>query len=578
MKKILTLLGVLFLLGSVSVVARADSTALPEEAIVSYHSSVAVNSDNSVDVSEKIIYNTGPQNRHGIYRDIRPFSSQNIRMSIENVSVFDENGNPYPFQVSDFGTYVRVKIGDPNKTFVGQNTYIINYHATRAVAQLQDLDEIYWNTTGNDWLIPIYKADAVVFLPNGVSATQFSCYYGINGSTNQCSDGSNASSTYTFSTSNLNPKEGLTVAVGFAKGVVAPYSAADKSSVFFDTYLPWIISGLLPILTLIFSLLYWYKKGRDAKGKGVIIPQYDVPDSLTPMEVAGILNEEVTTKDVSAEIIYLATKGYIKINQLEDSFIGFIKRTDYELVKLKDFSDLPNEFDQKLIKALFESDQKTVRLSSLKSVFFEDASEVITSSLDSLLNKGYYSNLGRMKTIGNRMVMIAFMSVWASMFFGGILGGVFLKGNFVPVAAGIFLSIVIYAIVSHFSPAKTMKGVVTKEYILGLKNYLQIAEKDRLLFHDAPEKKPEVFEKLLPFAMVLGVADIWAKEFEGIYNTPPSWYSSPHNTVFNAVILSHSLGDFNSFAASSMSASSGGGSGGGGFSGGGGGGGGGGGW
>ena len=330
MKKILTLLGVLFLLGSVSVVARADSTALPEEAIVSYHSSVAVNSDNSVDVSEKIIYNTGPQNRHGIYRDIRPFSSQNIRMSIENVSVFDENGNPYPFQVSDFGTYVRVKIGDPNKTFVGQNTYIINYHATRAVAQLQDLDEIYWNTTGNDWLIPIYKADAVVFLPNGVSATQFSCYYGINGSTNQCSDGSNASSTYTFSTSNLNPKEGLTVAVGFAKGVVAPYSAADKSSVFFDTYLPWIISGLLPILTLIFSLLYWYKKGRDAKGKGVIIPQYDVPDSLTPMEVAGILNEEVTTKDVSAEIIYLATKGYIKINQLEDSFIGFIKRTDYE--------------------------------------------------------------------------------------------------------------------------------------------------------------------------------------------------------------------------------------------------------
>ncbi len=578
MKKILTLLGVLFLVGSVSTVTRADSQVLPEEAIVSYSSSISVYTDNSVDVSEKIVYNTGPQSRHGIYRDIKPFSSQNIRMSIENVSVSNENGDSYPFQVSDFGTYVRIKIGDPNKTFVGQNTYIINYHATRAIGQLQDLDEIYWNVTGNDWLIPIYKADAVVFLPNGVNSTQFTCYYGASGSTYPCSDGTTASSTYTFSASKLSPKEGLTVAVGFAKGVVAPYSASDKSSIFFDTYLPWIISGLLPILTLIFSLLYWYKKGRDAKGKGVIVPQYDVPDGLTPMEVAGIVHEEITTKDVSAEIIYLATKGYIKINQLEDSFIGFIKRADYELVKLKDFSDLPNEFDQKLVKALFETDLKSVRLSSLKDVFYEDAVDVITSSLDSLLNKGYYSNLGRMKNIGNRMVMIVFMSVWASMFFGGILGGVFLRGNFLPVAAGVFLSIVIYAIISHFSPAKTLKGVTAKEYILGLKNYLQIAEKDRLLFHDAPEKKPEVFENLLPFAMVLGVADIWAKEFEGIYTTPPSWYSSPYNTTFNAMVLSHSLGNFNSFAATSMSSSPRGGSGGGGFSGGGGGGGGGGGW
>ena len=127
MKKILTLLGVLFLVGSVSTVTRADSQVLPEEAIVSYSSSISVYTDNSVDVSEKIVYNTGPQSRHGIYRDIKPFSSQNIRMSIENVSVSNENGDSYPFQVSDFGTYVRIKIGDPNKTFVGQNTYIINY-------------------------------------------------------------------------------------------------------------------------------------------------------------------------------------------------------------------------------------------------------------------------------------------------------------------------------------------------------------------------------------------------------------------------------------------------------------------
>src|SRR6185436_19560328 len=115
---------------------------------------------------------------------------------------------------------------------------------------------------------------------------------------------------------------------------------------------------------------------------------------------------------------------------------------------------------------------------------------------------------------------------------GPILG----KANAFRLAMGIFASIIVYSFISRFFPAKTEKGVAAKEHILGLKEYLQIAEKDRLEFHNAPEKKPEVFETLLPYAMVLGVANIWAKEFEGIYNEPPSWYSGPSSTAFNAIV------------------------------------------
>ena len=82
--------------------------------------------------------------------------------------------------------------------------------------------------------------------------------------------------------------------------------------------------------------------------------------------------------------------------------------------------------------------------------------------------------------------------------------------------------------------------------------------------------------------MVLGVADIWAKEFEGIYTAPPSWYSDSSGSAFSAVAFSHSISNFSSFATGTMgsspSSSSSGGSGGGGSSGGGGGGGGGGSW
>jgi uncharacterized membrane protein len=554
--------------------AQAGDPASLQESIDTFNSIITVNVDNSVDVTETITYNTGPQERHGIFRNIYPYSSTGKKMSIENVSVEDKNNNPYIFQVSNSGQDIRIKIGDPDKTFTGQKIYVVKYHATKAIAQYQDFDEIYWNVTGNEWQMPIFSASASVLLPGATIATQSACYFGPKSSTEQCQLKNNQNGIYNFDApSTLLNGEGLTVAVGFPKGVVAAYTNTDKVAGFFDMYSVWLLAGILPILTLILSLWYWYKKGRDPKGTGVVVAEYDVPDNLTPMEVAGIVNQIVTAENISAEIIYLATQGYLRIAQTEERTLGIFKSTDYELSKLKDFSDLPNEFDQKLLNALFNSDVGVIKLSELKNVFYKNVGPITTAVMDALFGKSYYKNLGSKAAKIYAIIIPIMVALLAlSRFF-------IFDANILPIFLSLIVSIIIYNIISRFFPAKTEKGVAAKEYILGLKDYLQIAEKDRLIFHDAPEKKPEIFEKLLPYAMVLGVANIWAKEFEGIYTTPPSWYYGPNNGAFNAVIFTHSLSHFSSFASSSMSSSpSGSGSGGGGFSGGGGGGGGGGGW
>lgn len=213
--------------GSSLSVARASTENQPsaQELIRSYISNILVNKDNSIDVVETISYNAGPQERHGIYRDIYPYSSQNRKMSIDNVSVADEMGNPYIFQTSYSGQNFRIKIGDPNQTFNGQKTYVIKYHATRAVSQLKDIDEIYWNVTGNEWLVPIYQTQVSVVLPDGAISTKSACYYGPKGSTEQCSSADFlVNHFYVFNApSKLNIGEGLTVAVGFPKGIVVPY-------------------------------------------------------------------------------------------------------------------------------------------------------------------------------------------------------------------------------------------------------------------------------------------------------------------------------------------------------------------
>jgi len=567
---------------SPKVQAQSEEVGLnSSEFIESFITQIKVNTDNSINVTENIVYNTGTEEEHhGIYRDIFTTSSQDRKMSFEDISVEDEFGNYYQYTTSKNGNTFQIKIGDPDTTFSGQKIYIIKYRVTRAVAQLKDVDEIYWNVTGNNWNMPIYEAWAIVTLPVATSGLQAACYFGEMGSTNQCEPEKNDDGVYLFSVyEGLNSYEGLTVAVGFSKGVVIPYTPADDFRDFLLKYLGWLIAILLPLLTLIFSLKYWYKNGRDPKGTGVIVAQYDVPENLTPMEVSGIVNENVSATHISAEIIYLATKGYLKINQLEEKTLGFFKTTDYELIKLKDFSDLPNDFDQKLLKGLFESSKGTVKLSDLRYKFSSTAESVITKSLNSLVGKKYYKNLGRIKSGPARLFTILFVAIWASGFFGIITGVVFFPDNPLPIILGIFVSVITYGIVSHFNPAKTVEGVRLKEYLLGLKDYLCIAEKDRLEFHNAPEKKPEIFEKLLPYAMVLEVSDIWAKEFEDIYTTPPNWYSGSSSAAFSAVDFSHNLSSFSSFASSSLSAThSSGGSGGGGSSGGGGGGGGGGSW
>jgi uncharacterized membrane protein YgcG len=137
-------------------------------------------------------------------------------------------------------------------------------------------------------------------------------------------------------------------------------------------------------------------------------------------------------------------------------------------------------------------------------------------------------------------------------------------------------------------PSRTRKGAAAKDAAEGLKLYLETAEKDRIAMLQSPnapyaDKSPEpvktveLFEKLLPYAMVLGVEKQWAEQFSSIYTTPPDWYNGNWST-FNAGYLASSLNDSMSAMNSSFAAPSSGSSGFSGGAGGGGGGGGGGGW
>jgi uncharacterized membrane protein len=111
--------------------------------------------------------------------------------------------------------------------------------------------------------------------------------------------------------------------------------------------------------------------------------------------------------------------------------------------------------------------------------------------------------------------------------------------------------------------------------------YMDKAERYRQKYLE----KENIFEKLLPYAIMFGITTMWIKKMKNIYGEEyfntyhPAWYYGAGLASFNADTFGAQISQISSNMASTMSSSpSSSGSGGGGFSGGGGGGGGGGGW
>ena len=513
------------------------------EVIDSFDAEVKINSDASFAVSEKIQYDFGTAQKHGIFRDI-PIKYQarggNYNLRVSEISVTDEMSDNYNFTTSYPGNDLEIKIGDADKLVSGKKIYVINYVIKRAINYFDTQDEFYWNATGNGWLVAIKKATLKVSLPQDVKSEllKSDCFQGSFGSAEKCQNNLVDSAGFYSSGRELAPGEGLTVVFGFPKGIVHEPSFGEK---FLETLKD---NGILflPLLVLFFMLWLWRKKGRDPQGRGTIIAEYDAPDNLTPLEVGTVADEKADKKDISAEIIYLAVKGYLKIKKTESKIL-FITSTDYVLEKLKNAETLENDFDKKLMSALF-SDGENVKISDLKNVFYESVKEINEKIYANVCAKGYFPK-------SPEKIRKIYLEIGIGLLlFGFFLGG--LWGVWGVVSFIFSGSIVI--IFSFLMPQKTLKGVTAKEYILGLKEYLSVAEKDRLKFHNAPEKNPERFEKLLPYAMVLGVEKEWAEQFKDIYKQNPSWYEdgtgSP--TALNSLIFVNSLNSFSSEANASL--------------------------
>lgn len=561
-------------------------TAARAEWINSYITNLTIQKDGLVGVQEKIVYDFGDENKHGIFRTI-PYSYRarggRFRLYLSDFKVTDENENPVPFTTSNNGSDITIKIGDANTTLSGVHEYDISYTVRRALNFFKDHAELYWNAVGSDWQVGSDFASTTVTLPDFVSARQLTatCYSGEEGSNAQCDSHEllrgphDTAYGVVYAQQKLLPYHPLTVVIGFPLGLVSPPTWQEKVGDFVRDN----ILLALPFTIGILMYVYVRQRKKAVDNNDVIIAQYEAPPGFTPSKVGMLYNGGFDDKHVAAEIIGFAVSGYITIAKQAAS-ANLNGKPDYRLTILKIPSDL-SSWQQSLWNGLFggTNNGESVSMSTRSTELYKARVAMEKAIGEQLVEEKLFAK--NWKRRGTGLFCLGILLIGALIGIGGELYAYMGTTSIVS----IILTIIILWYGASQLPVVTKLGDKMVENIKGLELFLTVTEKDRMQFHNAPDTSPALFEKLLPYAIALGVEKQWATRFESMYTQPPQWYVADTAGNFSLAFFVSNVHTFHSSVSASVShgapkgSSASGSSGfGGGFSGGGGGGGGGGSW
>ncbi|MFB7883713.1 DUF2207 domain-containing protein [Microbacterium sp. NPDC056057] len=519
------------------------------------------------------------QNR-GMRRSI-PDSYLGAPLHPELVSITDETGAPRAEETeSEDGYYSMTSRADD---FVhGRQTYVFTYTLQNVTHYFADtgVDEFYWNVNGVQWPQPFGRITARVTMPADLEAARTgaqACYVGSQGSTQTCPI-EDAEGTIAASVENVQPYQTLTIAIGFDPDTFTEFDPSYLASPW-----GWLQSGVAALglgTAFVLAAVTRRRHLRDEPGRPVIIAEYTPPRGIDALESAVLLGR--TTKAIPAEVLEQAVVGSIRIEEGPPKWFGGTKlKAVLVNPSLADGDGrmlLPGLFPMGMAGEEFEFGRSDTRFSTT-------AQKVLKAASAELSSRG----LRRKVPLSARAwpVVIAIVSAVLVLLFGiGALAGYVTAWVPILLIIGSVLVVLLVAGMVSRKPL-TAAGAETRDHLLGLKEFIEWAEADRIRMLQSPQgaervrvdvsdprMKLKLYETLLPYAVVFGQEKKWAEELAVLYGSgnSPGWYSG--STGFNAAAFSAGISNLSTSASSSSTSggSSGGGSAGGGGGGGGGGG------
>ncbi|HEX5016253.1 MAG TPA: DUF2207 domain-containing protein [Actinomycetes bacterium] len=599
--------------------ASSASAAAGDGFIPRYDVDIVVNQDGTLDITERIDY-TFTDSSHGIYRtianrypvtetftpegsDTEIDTSYDRVIDIDDIEVTSPSGAPTDLDINQEGQALVIRIGDPKETISGPQNYVITYTVTGALNSFENHEELNWNAIATEWLVPIQQATVSIRAPEVQDAR---CFMGAYGARFRCETLKVRQTSVEASQRQVGNGIGVTIVVAMPPGSVdvpePMYEQRWSLERAFTIDRSTVGAGVAALALGGVGVWALLRRGRDRRYVGQIPGlspvagtsaaeevrpfgdspegpvEWSPPDDLRPGLLGTLIDEQANVLDVTATIVDLAVRGYLRIDEIPDA--GLFSSRDWQLVQLKGGDADLLDYELKLFAALFDG-RNVVKLSELKRTFAADLAKVQNSMYDELVYRKWY----RRRPDSTRTSWGLF-SVLLVVLAGGVTYLLARYTHFGIVGIALIVAAIALVIASRAMPARTGAGSAVLARTLGFRRYLATAEAGQIRF----EEGEDIFSKYLPYAIVFGEADRWAKVFAslaaaggGAAAAAPAvhWYTSPHPWTyasFGESVNSFSVTTSGSISAAAASSKSGFGGGGGGFSGGGFGGGGGGGW
>jgi uncharacterized membrane protein YgcG len=454
----------------------------------------------------------GREIRRGILRDFptdyRDRLGNRVNVPFDVIEV-KRNGARESWALERLSNGARVRIGRGDFMLPrGEHVYEITYRTARQIGHFPDHDELYWNVNGNGWTFPFDHISAEVQLPKAVPANELraEAYTGSQGARGRnyqqmIRDGAVGFS----STARFPPYQGMTIVVGFPKGIVHQPG--------FTTRAGWLLSqnrGVaagLAGLALMFGFLYWrwWLVGRDPRA-GPKFPRYEAPKGLSAAAVRFIDKQGYDNRCFAAALLGLGSRGYLRIRQRADG---------YEV-----------ESTKKAVECL-PGERSVAALAARGRVIGSTYDETVQNMVG--MHQRELRLLHDEKTFSKNHGSLAIGVLLGA----ATLGAMVLMDASAPMIGAVALVAVVTLIgFYHWLPSYSVAGRTLQDEIEGLRQYLGVAERDELARRKAPPKTPQEFCRFLPYAFALDVEKTWADRFAialgaaAVAQAVNEWYQS----------------------------------------------------
>ena len=544
-----------------------------------------VTETNDIQITEEmdVFFN---YDKHGIYRVIPEKNTiiadgdkKQIDARVSNITVNEK------FTSTSQDGYKILKIGDKDKTIVGDKKYIIKYTYSIEKYNTKDgIDEFYFNIVGDKINTTIGSVEYNIEFPKKYNKENIYLYsgrdeYKINGE------------------ETLNKEKGIgtdilsdTVIAGRIDKLILPFRAVTLRIklgkdyfILRNNYTDILakIGTAVAVMTFIYTLIILYKYGRDKKLSDIIT--FKLPKELDVSNTYYLKYKTTTDyrKIVPALIIEFANEGYIEIgdgaDRQEKGIFAKKPKDRFDIVKIKDYNG--NQYRKKIFDALFskgdvltEKNIKKVGQNIVTAV--TEGEEVMQNSK---FDKEVYDQSGLKhvwKIIGMTIIPLIILFLGAVSFVGSI-GLTFKIISTIAILISVFLSLMcltktsrtttiigvviqliiiiimlVYAgieakfisglgtgiyyivsaillslqvLISFWMEKKTQKGMMYEAQVNGFVKYIKTAREEEL--KEMVIEHPTMFFDILPYTYIFGISKLWINKFSNIEIEKPEWYT-----------------------------------------------------